>query len=358
MHGRCGGLYPRSTRRGPSGFLRRKSRCPIPIALKRKPEFPRHAGRRRIRAGRAHEARSSNSSWRRRAWIGRSSRRRACRRSALAALRKAFAQAMNDPGFHRGSEEAEPRDRRGVGRGGRRDHRQFLFRAARIVDAAKEIMNIGASRRLTGGQAMFQDQPRRHRQPELRFAGRILQVGLQDEAVDEGAGRARADGRRRLCRAQHQSAQGGPAGRARPLRHRGRGRERRLRPHEEISRRRTAVQRPGTRPFAGITANDPDGNVFDLSQRDMANRDAIYMENTGERRRAASPTSRCARCIRTRWRASTRCLRAQGVEQAGGRREQYLTDGKVTLVLIPWRIGNYLGQSILPTGHGPPRLHG
>ncbi len=32
------------------------------------------------------------------------------------------------------------------------------------------------------------------------------------------------------------------------------------------------VQRPGTRPFAGITANDPDGNVFDLSQRDMANR--------------------------------------------------------------------------------------
>src|SRR5213082_4107394 len=32
------------------------------------------------------------------------------------------------------------------------------------------------------------------------------------------------------------------------------------------------VQRPSTRPFAGITANDPDGNVFDLSQKQMANR--------------------------------------------------------------------------------------
>lgn len=28
----------------------------------------------------------------------------------------------------------------------------------------------------------------------------------------------------------------------------------------------------------------------------------------------------------------------------------YLTDGKVTLVIMPWRIRNYDGQSILPTG--------
>src|SRR5690348_1381530 len=44
------------------------------------------------------------------------------------------------------------------------------------------------------------------------------------------------------------------------------------------------VQRPGTRPFAGITANDPDGNVFDLSQKDMKNRASSYVENTGEQR--------------------------------------------------------------------------
>src|SRR5688572_20715102 len=41
------------------------------------------------------------------------------------------------------------------------------------------------------------------------------------------------------------------------------------------------VQRPSTRPFAGITANDPDGNVFDLSQKDMTNRASSYVENSG-----------------------------------------------------------------------------
>src|SRR5438105_14538728 len=39
------------------------------------------------------------------------------------------------------------------------------------------------------------------------------------------------------------------------------------------------LKRPSNRPFAGITTHDPDGNVFDLSQKDMANRGAIYVEN-------------------------------------------------------------------------------
>src|SRR4030095_5673797 len=44
------------------------------------------------------------------------------------------------------------------------------------------------------------------------------------------------------------------------------------------------VTRTGNRPFPGITANDPDGNVFDLSQKDMSNRSGAYVENTGEQR--------------------------------------------------------------------------
>src|SRR2546429_8416858 len=39
------------------------------------------------------------------------------------------------------------------------------------------------------------------------------------------------------------------------------------------------IERPSTRPFAGVTANDPDGNVFDLSQKKMANRSGVYVEN-------------------------------------------------------------------------------
>ena len=38
------------------------------------------------------------------------------------------------------------------------------------------------------------------------------------------------------------------------------------------------VKRPGNRPFAGITANDPDGNVFDLSQKKMERFWALLMQ--------------------------------------------------------------------------------
>lgn len=114
------------------------------------------------------------------------------------------------------------------------------------------------------------------------------------------------------------------------------------------------VQRPGTRPFAGITANDPDGNVFDLSQRKMANRSAIYVENSGEQ---------AQRCISH---VALRTMRPDEMAQfytdvfelketnsrpgSSDDPNHYLTDGKVTLVIMPWRIKNYSNQSILPRG--------
>src|ERR1700692_1603901 len=41
-------------------------------------------------------------------------------------------------------------------------------------------------------------------------------------------------------------------------------------------------KRTANRPLADISYNDPDGNVFDISQKDMSNRSAIYVENKGE----------------------------------------------------------------------------
>src|SRR6185312_16140383 len=38
------------------------------------------------------------------------------------------------------------------------------------------------------------------------------------------------------------------------------------------------AKRPSNRPFAGISAHDPDGNVFDISQKDMENRTDVYVE--------------------------------------------------------------------------------
>lgn len=111
------------------------------------------------------------------------------------------------------------------------------------------------------------------------------------------------------------------------------------------------VRRPSTRPFAAISANDPDGNVFDLSQRNAANRDAIYTENTG------AQADRCFDhvAIRTmrpdetaRFYADVFELKEQN--KPAGDPNHYLSDGKMTIVLIPWKISNFQGQSILPTG--------
>jgi catechol 2,3-dioxygenase-like lactoylglutathione lyase family enzyme len=111
------------------------------------------------------------------------------------------------------------------------------------------------------------------------------------------------------------------------------------------------VQRPSTRPFAGITANDPDGNVFDISQKKMANRSGIYVENDGNQ------NERCISHVAMRTMRPDEMARFyvdvfQFAEQNAkpGDPNHYLSDGKMTLMIMPWRIKNYLGTSILPTG--------
>jgi catechol 2,3-dioxygenase-like lactoylglutathione lyase family enzyme len=111
------------------------------------------------------------------------------------------------------------------------------------------------------------------------------------------------------------------------------------------------IERPSTRPFAGITANDPDGNIFDLSQRKMENRSGIYVENDG------TQNERCISHVAMRTmrpdemaRFYSDVLQLEERNAAAGDPNHYLTDGKVTLVIMPWRIRNFAGQSILPTG--------
>ena len=111
------------------------------------------------------------------------------------------------------------------------------------------------------------------------------------------------------------------------------------------------IQRPSTRPFAGITANDPDGNVFDLSQRKMENRSGVYVENDGNQNdRFISHVA--LRTMRPDEMARFYSDVFQLKEHTAGNGDEnhYLTDGKVTLVIMPWRIRNFVGQSILPTG--------
>ncbi len=111
------------------------------------------------------------------------------------------------------------------------------------------------------------------------------------------------------------------------------------------------VQRPSNRPFAGITANDPDGNVFDLSQKSMSNRAGAYVENSGERgKRFFSHVA--VRTMRPDEMARfyTDVLELSETPAGNGDENHYLTDGRMTLAIMPWRIENFVGQSIMPTG--------
>ncbi|HUK58922.1 MAG TPA: VOC family protein [Stellaceae bacterium] len=108
------------------------------------------------------------------------------------------------------------------------------------------------------------------------------------------------------------------------------------------------LKRPANRPFAGITTHDPDGNVFDLSQRNMANRADVYVEG-GERHprhidhfgvRTMNPDA-MAEFYRD-------VLELEPRNKTAGDRNHYLTDGKVTMVIMPWHITDFDGTGISP----------
>jgi catechol 2,3-dioxygenase-like lactoylglutathione lyase family enzyme len=111
------------------------------------------------------------------------------------------------------------------------------------------------------------------------------------------------------------------------------------------------LKRPSNRPFAGITTHDPDGNMFDLSQKDMSNRAAIYVENDGK------PNPRHINHL------GMRTMHPDEVAQffrdvfdlapankSTGDPNHYLTDGHVTLVIMPWDITDYEGTGIITAG--------
>src|SRR6266436_1862686 len=111
------------------------------------------------------------------------------------------------------------------------------------------------------------------------------------------------------------------------------------------------LQRPSNRPFAGITTHDPDGNVFDISQKDMTNRTNVYVENDGK----ANPRHINHVAMRTMRPAEMADFFHDVFELAPankqpGDRNHYVTDGHVTLVIMPWDITDYDGTGIITPG--------
>jgi predicted enzyme related to lactoylglutathione lyase len=107
------------------------------------------------------------------------------------------------------------------------------------------------------------------------------------------------------------------------------------------------LKRPDSRPFAGITTHDPDGNVFDLSQQNMANRKDIYTEQAGLNPRHinhfAMRTLNPAEMATFYRDVFELEVRNRGTDDPN----YYLTDGHITMVLMPWHITDYGGTGIV-----------
>ena len=113
------------------------------------------------------------------------------------------------------------------------------------------------------------------------------------------------------------------------------------------------LKRPATRPFAGVSTHDPDGIMFDISQKNMENRTSVYVENTGEVNqrhinhvalRTINPDD-MAEFYRHVFE-----LAPLNVSKSSDDKNHYLTDGHMTLVIMPWDITDYDGTGIITQG--------
>jgi predicted enzyme related to lactoylglutathione lyase len=106
------------------------------------------------------------------------------------------------------------------------------------------------------------------------------------------------------------------------------------------------LKRPSNRPFATYGAHDPEGNYFDLTQEGMSNRRDVYVEQQREQpRRVHHLKLRVmnAPVIAAFYRDM---LDLKEEDKALEDPNFYLTDGKMTLIVAPWKMSDFEGAGI------------
>lgn len=112
------------------------------------------------------------------------------------------------------------------------------------------------------------------------------------------------------------------------------------------------LERPSNRPFAGMTTHDPDGNIFDFSERAMQNRGEIYAESEAGWEQPRTVTHYALRTMNPERLAEfyADMLDLPVANKAADDPNHYITDGRMTLVLMQWRIEDYAAQGIVRPG--------
>jgi predicted enzyme related to lactoylglutathione lyase len=106
------------------------------------------------------------------------------------------------------------------------------------------------------------------------------------------------------------------------------------------------VKRPSNRPFASFSTHDPAGNYFDMSQQGHENRAEIYEASEWKQDNTLTHFA-----IRVRepervagFYTDVFELEARNTPEAGNGYE--LTDGRMTLMILPWKISDFNGTGI------------
>lgn len=113
------------------------------------------------------------------------------------------------------------------------------------------------------------------------------------------------------------------------------------------------VKRPSTRPFAAYSGHDPDGNVFDLAQKKGDTRSDIYADQAGTGWHQNRYLNKFA--IRTPNAEECADFYMDVFELEPDNKKKnapgfHLTDGRVTLSILPWSIPIFEGMSIKRPG--------
>ena len=113
----------------------------------------------------------------------------------------------------------------------------------------------------------------------------------------------------------------------------------------------SAIKRPPIRPFAAYSGIDPDTNIFDLSQKSIGFQKDVYAENDASQ----PPAKRTISHFALRTRHAEKCAEfyttvfdLKLADKKDG--NFFVTDGRVTLAILQWRLADFYAQDPARTG--------
>ena len=106
------------------------------------------------------------------------------------------------------------------------------------------------------------------------------------------------------------------------------------------------VKRPSNRPFASYSTHDPAGNYFDLSQIGHENRAEVYDMDSWKQDMTISHFAIRAREAERLADFYVDVFELEARNAPGDDGAYYLTDGRVTMAILPWKISDFNGSGI------------